>query len=157
MNRWNCVVMMLLLLMACQSTHYSYQPLPEAVPVNPNMIFLTFSVEQDSLQKSKINLIKQKIVEGKLKVEQVHSNLGDRLVVKQLDDQQQELASCSVDHPLHKRVEYANDQGILSSKVVILTKADFFIRVTLHDQARFIQVDEMVDGKTISNALFNIK
>lgn len=144
-----------LLFGGCKHAQYSYQP-TQTVAANPQMVFLTFSIEADSLKGNQITLVDTKIVEGKLKAVDKNDNFSNRVVVKQLNDLQQELSSSTVDHPLIKRVEYANDQGVFDSKMVHLKKGEFFIRTAFHPETTFIRVEEIVDNKNIGAVTFKI-
>lgn len=151
------ILLSVLLFGGCKQAQYSYQPTVQPVAVNPQMIFLTFSIKMDTLKGSQITLVDKQIVEGKLKAVHEDYTFQNRLVVKQLNNLQQELSTSTVDHPLIKRVEYADDQGILDSKIVNLKVGEFFIRTTLHQETVFIRVEEVIDNKNVAVVTFKIK
>lgn len=141
----------------CMHTRYTYQPAIDPIISNPKMIFLTFSIKTDSLKGNQINLIDTKIVDGKPKSEPENSSLENRVVVKQLNEQQQDLSICSIDHPLLKKVEYLSDQSSFETKTINLREAEFFVRTSLNENAKFIRVEEIIDNKNIAFATFKIK
>lgn len=141
----------------CMHTRHTYQPAFDPIIINPKMIFLTFSIKADSLRGNQINLIDKKVVDGKPKSEPENSYLQNRVVIKQLNAQQQDLSIFSIDHPLLKKVEYLNDQGSFETKALNLKEAEFFVRTSLNENAKFIRVDEIVNNKNSASVTFKIK
>ena len=152
----SCVALFFLL-STCKQVKHSYQPAATSVNDIEEMVFLTFSIKTDSLNRNHIRLIEKKIVTGKLKSPPENSNLPDRIVVKLLNREKQELSVCSIDHPLLKRAEYPNGQGGFESKTVTLKEAEFFIRIMLYPKTEYIKVDDVISNLSTSSTVIDFK
>lgn len=143
---------------ACRKAHYTYEP-ASATPVSKDVIFITFTVQRDSITgSSKIELTGKRIIEDqKLKTEPSDSDSENKMVIKQLDSGSRELSSAAVDHPLMKRAEGMNKRNELETQMVKVDKAEFFVRLTLLAETEYIRVDEVVGGKNAASVTFKIK
>lgn len=147
----------MVVMMACKSVVPVSQP--EVKDPIQGMVFLTFVMKNDSIVGTgkRIDLIAKTIINQKLKSDPQPSTAPNRLLIRQLDATENTLSMVPVDHPLFRRVEYADEKGEFVSKIVKLADAEFFARVTLFSETQFIQVEEEVSGKIIFTAKFNIR
>lgn len=120
------------------------------------MIFLTFKMTADSTNGNQLELRSKTIVNERLVTEPQNSEAVDRVIVSQLTNTKEVIASVAVEHPLKRRVEVANDRGEIQSREVILREAEFFVRVTLQPQTKYIRVTEIVANKSMSEISFNL-
>jgi hypothetical protein len=121
------------------------------------LVFLTFIMRDDSISGKGIELIGKTIVHQKLKSDPQNSTASSRVWVSQLASSGDKLSSVALDHPLFKRVEFADDQGQFQSKEIILKDAEFFARVTLFTQTEYIQVEEELSGKIVYTNKFKFR
>lgn len=142
-------------LVSCKTT--SVQPATEKKDPIEGLVFLTFVMRNDSTSGKGVELIGKTIVHQKLKSDPQNSTAPNRVWVSQLTSSGDKLSSIALDHPLFKRVEFANDQGQFQSKEVTLKDAEFFARVTLFTQTEYIQVEEELLGKITYTTKFKLR
>lgn len=142
-------------MVACKTT--AIQATTETKDPIEGLVFLTFVMRADSTSGTFIELIGKTIVHQKLKFDPPNSIAANRVWVSQLTRSGEKLSSVALDHPLFKRVEFANDQGQFQSKEVILKDAEFFARVTLFAQTEYIQVEEELSGRIAYTQKFKLR
>lgn len=155
MNNARLAGFMLILLIGCKATPPVTQP--EAKDPIEGIVFITFVMRDDSISEKRIELMAKTIVNQKLKADPQPSGAPNRLLIRQLNEAGNTLSMIPIDHPLHRRVEYPNEKGEFVSKSVKLTDAEFFARVTLFGETKFIQVEEELSGVITYTAKFNIR
>ena len=149
------IVFSLVVLCACKTTQsLPVQSVSKQEPLG--MLFLSFSIKLDSVQGSLISLLNKRTVSEKVKSKTPDSNFEDRLVVKQLSKQSDELSVVEIDHPLFRRVEIADDQEKLERKIAKLSEAEFFLRMEHQPHAAFILVEEIVGNMKKRSTTFKI-
>lgn len=119
------------------------------------LIFLSFVMRKDASGNA-IELTDKTIVHQKLKADPPNSTAPNRIWINQMTESGTKLSSVALDHPLFKRVEFANDQGKFESREITLQDAAFFARVTLFAQTEYIRVDEELGGVITYSVTFNI-
>lgn len=142
-------------LASCKST--VIQTPPEKKDPIEGLVFLTFVMHEDSVSGRAVELIGKTVVHQKLKSDPPNSIASNRVWISQLNGSGSKLSSVALDHPLFKRVEFANDQGQFQSKEVILKDAEFFARVTLFAETEYIQVEEELSGRIAYTKKFNLR
>ena len=142
-------------MVACKTT--AVQATTEPKDPIEGLVFLTFVMRSDSASGSFIDLIGKTIVHQKLKSDPPNSTASNRVWVSQLTRSGEKLSSVALDHPLFKRVEFANDQGQFQSKEITLQDAEFFARVTLFAQTEYIQVEEELSGRIAYSVKFKFR
>lgn len=149
------VLVMLLIFGSCRTASVK----PEQVVADPveGLVFLTFTMRNDTVSRKEIRLTGKTIVYEKLKTVTSDSNSPNRLVITQLNSSGKRLSSVAVDHPLFRRVEFANDQGQFQSKEIKLTDAEFFVRVTLYAETEYIQAEEELSGTITYTTKFKLR
>jgi hypothetical protein len=121
------------------------------------LVFLTFGMREDSASGTAVDMIAKTIVHQKLKSDPRNSAAPNRVWISQLTGSGEKLSSVALDHPLFRRVEFANDQGQFQSKEVTLKNAEFFVRVTLFAQTEYIQVEEELLGRITYSVKFKFR
>ena len=149
------LVALLVVVAACKPT--SVKPVAEKKDPVEGLIFLTFVMRQDSLSGKPIELKGKTIVNQKLRREPQNSTAADRIWVSQLTNSGTKLSFIALDHPLFRRVEFANDKGQFQSKEIKLKEAEFFARVTLFTQTEYILVEEELSGKITYSVKFKLR
>jgi hypothetical protein len=150
-----CMLVVSLVLVSCKTA--SVQPSTEKKDPVEGLVFLTFVMHNDSISSKGVELIGKTIVHQKLKSDPQNSTASNRVWVSQLTSSGDKLSSVALDHPLFKRVEFADDQGQFQSKEIILKDAEFFARVTLFAQTEYIQVEEELSGKITYTNKFKLR
>lgn len=146
----------LVVLGGCKTTQsLPVQPVSKAETLG--MLFLSFSIKQDSVQGSLVSLLSKNMIADKLKSKIPDSNFEDRLIVKQLSKELKELSAVEIDHPLFRRVEFADDQGKLHRRAVELSEAEFFLRVEHQPETEIILVEEIIGNIKKRSTTFKIK
>lgn len=149
------MLLMLLAFVSCKTA--SVKPGQMAKDPVEGLVFLTFTMRNDTVSGKEIRLTGKTIVHEKLKAVTPDSNSSNRLVITQLNSTGKKLSSVAVGHPLFRRVEFANDQGQFQSKEVKLTDAEFFVRVTLYAETEYIQAEEELSGKITYTTKFKLR
>jgi hypothetical protein len=144
---------------AChQSVHtYQYQSPQEKASTASAFLFLSFRATERQDSAALIELIDQKRINGSFKDNSIPSQSNNRLEIKLLGANQQELHSYQIDHPLLKQVEYADERNQLVAKLVRSKKEEFFLRVTLPQTAVLVQVNEIKENKKVGQTFFKLK
>ncbi|MFN8336167.1 MAG: hypothetical protein U0U09_13640 [Cyclobacteriaceae bacterium] len=144
-----------LMLTSCKTV--SVQPDTGNIDPVEGLVFLLFVMRSDSLAGKELKLVSKTIVNQKLKSAPPDSDSPNRLLITQLSSSGKKLSSVALDHPLFKRVEYANDQGQFQSKDVKLKEAEFFVRVTLFRDTEYILAKEELSGKITWSAKLKLR
>ncbi|MBC7884395.1 MAG: hypothetical protein H7X99_02910 [Saprospiraceae bacterium] len=114
-------------------------------PVTENMIcFLVFVIKKDSLSNhTDISMIQKTMTKGHLK------SSGSELIAARhqlkfdIIGDKDILSSYFIEHPLYKRVEHADAGNVLTSQLVKLHKQEFFVRLSLNPESKFISISEI--------------
>lgn len=149
------LLVMLLIFVSCKTASVKSGSVAKD-PVE-GLVFLTFTMRNDTLSGKEIRLTGKTIVHERLKAVTPDSNSPNRLVITQLNSSGKKLSSVAVDHPLFRRVEFANDQGQFQSKEIKLTDAEFFVRVTLYAETEYIQAEEELSGTITYTTKFKLR
>ena len=149
------VLVMLLIFVSCKNASVKSGSVAKD-PVE-GLVFLTFTMRNDTVSGKEIRLTGKTIVHEKLKVAVFSSDSPNRLLITQLNSAGKKLSSVAVDHPLFRRVEFANDQGQFQSKEIKLTDAEFFVRVTLYAETEYIQAEEELSGTITYTTKFKLR
>lgn len=150
-----CSIMVSVAFVSCKTTGVQ-QPAEQKDPIE-GLVFLTFVMHADSVSGRLVELVGKTIVHQKLKSDPQNSTALNRVWVNQLTASGAKLSSVALDHPLFRRVEFANDQGQFQSKEIALKDAEFFARVTLFAETAYIQVEEELAGKIVYTVKFNLR
>lgn len=130
---------------SCSVTHSNTKTKvnSNSIPVTPKIIFLNYSIKQDkSTGAIEILLIDQKIVEGKLKLNNIRPEIskpGDLKCVT-LDNHMNPVDSIIVPDPLNVTVESVNENNALFIKEISKDSAQFSIRLQLTEKIHAIGI-----------------
>ncbi len=111
----------------------------------PKILFLTYAIKRDDTRRITLDLVNMVVSDGLLKTalsDKNHGNPGDLLCV-QLDGQKSKIEQLSINNPLDKHVEYANQQGKLERKFIELNQTDFNVRLQLLPTTKFIRIEQI--------------
>jgi hypothetical protein len=144
-----------LLFTACRTAKHSYQANPDVIATPPEMIFLSFRIQRDSVGTT-ITLLQKKVVDGKIKGEPEPSDSPDHLVISIVGKNHLVLNSEKIAHPLFRDVETTNSQGEFERKNVTLTEAEFFVRMRLPEGSEWVLVEEFIGNKRINSAEYQL-
>lgn len=111
----------------------------------PQIIFLNYSLERDSLEVYHVELINTILAPGTLKPTIHHNSTGKtgdfRCLI--MDANKQTISFIIVPDPLTRRIEYQQDNGSLTSKQIQLDRAEFSVRMQLDSASRYIAIDRI--------------
>jgi hypothetical protein len=117
----------------------------EQTAYTPQIIFLNYSLERDSLEVYNIELINKIVASGTVKPTIHHNSTGKpgdfRCLI--LDANRQPISDIIVPDPLTKRIEYQQENGSLSSRQIQLDRAEFSVRMQLDSASRFIAIERI--------------
>ena len=111
----------------------------------PQIIFLNYSLERDSLDGYKIELINKIVSYGTIKPNTHHHSTGKSGDLKclTLDANKQPISDIIIPDPLTKRIEYQQEDRSLASRQVILDRAEFSVRMQLDSASNFIAIERI--------------
>lgn len=107
-------------------------------PGEPHLLLLTGTIAYDLLTATyDMDITSQEYIDGYLNVNDDHGDLSGLHYV-QLSANNTVLSSHPIDDPLRRDVEYPGETSY-EHKVIILPRADFFLRVQLDDGVQFVE------------------
>jgi hypothetical protein len=106
---------------------------------DPGILFLTFHTDGKS-----VTLKESATVPGTLKQPRQSPGLND-LEYKALSSDLSVLFQGYINNPLVKRIEYADNQGQLKTKIIELPESDFTLRIIDHQDMKHIDFYRVVD------------
>ena len=107
-------------------------------PGEPHLLLLTGVIAYDSLTVTyDMNISTQEYVDGYVNIDEDSGDLSGLHYV-QLSADNTVLSSHAIDDPLRRDMEYLGQKGY-EHKVIVLPHADFFFRVQLHADVRFVE------------------
>ena len=111
----------------------------------PQIIFLNYSLERDSLEGYKIELINKIVSNGTVKPTIHHHSNGKSgdLRCLTLDANKQPISNIFIPDPLNKRIEYLKEDNSLASRRIKLDHAEFSVRMQLDSASHFIAIDRI--------------
>ncbi|MEM9820801.1 MAG: hypothetical protein AAF985_07005 [Bacteroidota bacterium] len=129
-------------------------------PEKPQLLFLNLSIRKTATPKgSEVELVDTKVVDGTIKRDfpSKVSHKSFQLVCSFLDENKKVLKQTAIDHPLHKRYEYQNDQGTFSAKLVESDEGQFSLRTQLTVGISYLRIEETLNDPNQLNTLQTIK
>ena len=122
----------------------------EEFTVAPKIAFLNYSIKQNQSNGApEIRLINKKIVEGKLKINNIEPEIvkpGDLKCIM-LDKHLYPVDSILVPDPLNVTVESVNDNNLFFKKEIVKDSAQFSIRLQLTEKIYAIGIKKRADSK----------
>lgn len=107
------------------------------------LLFLVFKIRKNAGQDgSSIELLSK--TQGAGKVKQIKTSLpaANHFLGIDVYRENKVVYTMTIDHPLYKRVEYADETGKLASKDIELDEAEFFIRMPVQGDA--VKISETI-------------
>lgn len=105
--------------------------------------FMVFKIEKDTIQKKNvIELVSKTISSGKIKSESESSIDFEDYLTIEIFDKSRLVNTIVIEHPLHKHVEYVDEDGKLATKLVDLDREEFFVRFQLSGDSNTIRISE---------------
>lgn len=116
------------------------------------ILFLNLLIQQNAQTKPRVTLVQTTISTGKIKKDfpTTIDYRARQLLCSFLDINQQVVKQTALEHPLHKRYEYQNDEGQLTSKVVEATEGKFTLRTQLSEDIHSLKIEEVLDNKMLN-------
>lgn len=143
------VIFGLLFLFGCHSSkRISLVELFESDITEDVICFLVMDIsrsEKDS--KSHLNLKQTTQTNGRIKTQSILLDNPNKLIFSILGDTSV-LSIHYLDHPLFKKMEHSHEQYGLATQTVILTKEEFFMRLPLNAESKYIKIEEKINGAT---------
>ena len=141
------VIFGLLFLFGCHtSKRISLVELFESDITEDVICFLVMDIsrtERDS--KSQLKLKQTTQTKGRIKTQSILLDNPNKLIFSILGDTSV-LSTHYLDHPLFKKMEHSHEQVGLSTQTVILTKEEFFMRLPLNAESKYIKIEETING-----------
>ena len=111
----------------------------------PQIIFLNYSFERDSLEGYKIELINKIVSNGTVKPTIHHHSTGKSGDLKclTLDANKQPISDIIIPDPLTKRIEYLKEDNSLASRQIKLDHAEFSVRMQLDTASNFVAIERI--------------
>jgi hypothetical protein len=143
------VIFGLLFLFGCHSSkRISLVELFESDITEDVICFLVMDIsrsEKDS--KSHLNLKQTTQTNGRIKTQSILLDNPNKLIFSILGDTSV-LSIHYLDHPIFKKMEHSHEQDGLATQTVILTKEEFFMRLPLNAESKYIKIEEKINGAT---------
>jgi hypothetical protein len=143
-SKKNTLLLVLIVVISCAVKKEAIQNDAE-ITFQPKLLFLNYEISKTDNGAKKIELISQKITEGKLKKttkKNYETRLGDLECIT-LDKNLNQIGSYAVKNPLKKIMEYINDLGNFEKKIFELDSAQFSIRLQLQSDVKYIRIYEL--------------
>lgn len=106
--------------------------------------FLVMEIYRESTDKhSLIKLKETTLATGKTKKSSILLDNPNKLIFSVIGDTSV-LSTQYLDHPLFKKMEHSHEQNGLSTQTVTLTKEEFFMRIPLNAESRYITISESI-------------
>ncbi|MFD2726771.1 hypothetical protein [Hyunsoonleella rubra] len=109
----------------------------------PQLIFLNYSIAQNSNGIKTVKLLSSKKVEGKIKGGKFKNNITQNdLICYQLKNKSSVISKIVIEDPLHKRVEYLGESRSFKVAQIESDSAYFSIRLQLNPETRYIAIGD---------------
>ncbi len=118
------------------------------VVLNPQILFLNYSVSKKSNDQIKVDLINKIVAQGQLKKDVPEHEIGKigDFKCSEIDGNSKVLRSFYITDPLKKNVEYVDGSGQMYRKLVELDSSQFLIRTQLDPRTKFIVISQVTDS-----------
>jgi len=95
--------------------------------------------------KSILELIQTTRANGKIKPQPILPENPNKLIFTIMGDSSV-LTMQYLDHPLFKKMEHSHEKNGLSTQMVTLTQEEFYMRLPLNPDSRYLIISESVNG-----------
>ncbi len=156
------IVLSALYLSSCKSARQSAPP-AAAATIFPQIIFLNFKIQSDSVANTESAwVINHIITPGKLKqhiAAEAPTMAPNSLVCSFRDAAMRPLRQIILEDPLRRSVEFAEQNGQLTTRIIRLSEAEFSLRTQLEPGSVFIVLEKIINpeqNKTITLLKYNL-
>ncbi len=113
----------------------------ETPDANPKIVFVNYKAERNGDEMIRVSVINKIMKEGRLKGDTSAENGAETgFNIVQLDANEQTISIMNIENPLSRVVEVVGDNGELGMKKIELDEAEFSIRLQLHSNTEYINV-----------------
>ena len=148
-----CLLLLTMSGFSCSTSKANYAA---EVSVKDEIVFVVFKISRDTIrQKTSIQVLEKIKSDGTFKGDVVSNWTSGNFLTFEVYEKGKQIRNFTMEHPLYKGVEYAEDD-IMISKQLSLTEEDFFIRIQTTTPDTKLKVYETLDGKG-KNELISIK
>ena len=142
-------LLLLVLLFSFCSTSKRIDEHTEMTSKSPvdEILFVVFKMQKGS-NKNTIEIIATTKAIGKMKADLNRPIDPKNHLTLEIIENNQQVKTLRVEHPLHKVVEYLNENNQYVSKQVTADEGEFFIRIQKKTEETKVRVLETLDGST---------
>ena len=153
------LIVLTMLLSACFPGREISQPDANKTSGEPAIVFLVFKISNDTLQgPSVIELISQTRNSGRIKEGHEQTEEFSDYLTIEISEPGQKNRVIQMEHPLHRRIEYVDEDGKLAMKEITQNKAEFFVRIQVHGKSAQVKVSEALkNGNRRALQIFKIE
>ncbi len=149
-----------LLLVSCKLTQVTTSDISvEKQKEEPQIAFFFLEASKLSETTFQVNLIKQKIVKGKIKglfekVIPAEKLLNENWLVSLSDIHKNNIWQIQIHNPLIQEFEFVNEEGNLERKTIYHDKKEFVIRVPYTNSIKTITFEQLIKNKNKFDTVF---
>lgn len=144
----NLLLVLIVLLSACFPERKISHSEATRSSGEPAIVFLVFKISNDTVhEKSVIELISQTRNNGRIKEEHEQTEEFSDYLTLEISEPGQKNRVIQMEHPLHRRIEYVDEDGKLAMNEITPNEAEFFVRIQVHGKSAQVKVSE-----TLKNA-----
>jgi hypothetical protein len=137
------ILMLTVLLSACVPGRKMSQPKANQSLTEPAIVFLVFKISNDSVQgKTAIELISQTRSTGRIKEDHEQPEDFSDCLTLEVTEPGRKTQIIQMEHPLHRRIEYVDEHGVLAMKEITPNEAEFFVRIQVYGRSAQVKVSE---------------
>lgn len=147
LSKW-VILVLSVLLSACFPGREISRPDANKTSGEPAIVFLVFKIANDTVQgTSVIELISQTRNTGRIKEEHEPANEFANYLTLEISEPGQKKRIIQMEHPLHRHIEYVDEDGTLAMKEITPNEAEFFVRIQVHGKSAQVKVSETMDNE----------
>jgi hypothetical protein len=155
----------LLLGFACSSKHKNIsvsaqsETLDNNLAINDTIAFLLFNIRYTDKSKMNTSLTLKSITKnaGKIKSNNTNADFQDNRLVFSFYNKNKIIDSLLLEHPLNKHVEFIDENNQFIAKKLQLDSTEFFIRIQLKEDYKFLKITQFVDNKKSELLMLQLK
>lgn len=158
LSKW-VILVLSVILSACFPGREISRPDANKTSGEPTIAFLVFKIGNDTVQgTSVIELISQTRNTGRIKEEHEPANEFSNYLTLEISEPGQKNRVIQMEHPLHRRIEYVDEDGKLAMKEITPNEAEFFVRIQVHGKSARVKVSEALkNGNSRALQIFKIE
>ena len=145
------------LCMSCGSNK-NFNHSKNEIQSTPKILFLNYSIENNSNGKKTIQFINKKITDGKLKAnsfEPIENGVFGDLAFTEFDKKSKILNEILIKNPLIKTFEFLGDSKQFQNKTITSDKMQFSIRLQLKSNTKYITISNFAENAPLIKTQIN--